>query len=100
VGREFDVKGWAFKDGVGLARIEVLLDGKVVASAQYGRPYDGLQHDWAETNDPQHPNVGFSAHVDLRANDAAAGPHWLGLRLHGRDGSVEDWAEQPIEIGR
>jgi hypothetical protein len=29
-----------------------------------------------------------------------AGRHWLGLRLHGRDGSVEDWAEQPIDIGR
>jgi hypothetical protein len=29
-----------------------------------------------------------------------AGRQWLGLRLHGRDGSVEDWAEQPIEIRR
>lgn len=100
VGREFDVRGWAFKDGVGLARIDVLLDGEVVASAQYGLPYEGLQHDWPETNDPQHPNVGFSAHVDLRANDFVAGRHWLGLRLQGRDGSVEDWAEQPIDIGR
>jgi hypothetical protein len=100
VGREFDVKGWAFKDGVGLARVDVLLDGEVVASAQYGLPYEGLQHDWPETNDPQHPNVGFSAHVDLRANDFVAGRHWLGLRLQGRDGSVEDWAEQPIDIGR
>lgn len=100
VGREFDVKGWAFKDGVGLARIDVLLDGEVVASAQYGLPYEGLQHDWPETNDTQHPNVGFSAHVDLRANDFVAGRHWLGLRLQGRDGSVEDWAEQPIDIGR
>jgi 4-amino-4-deoxy-L-arabinose transferase-like glycosyltransferase len=100
VGREFDVKGWAFKDGVGLARIDVLLDGKAVASSQYGRPYEGLQHDWPETNDPQHPNVGFSARVDLRTNNAVAGRHWLGLRLYGRDGSVEDWAEQPIEIRR
>lgn len=100
VGHEFDVKGWAFKDGVGLARIDVLLDGKAVASAPYGRAYEGLQHDWPETNDPQHPNVGFSARVDLRKNDIAAGRHWLGLRLHGRDGSVEDWAEQPIDIGR
>ena len=102
VGREFDVKGWAFKDGVGLARIDVLLDGKVVARAQYGRPYEGLQGDWPETNDPQHPNVGFIAHIDLRANAkrVQAGRHWLGLRLHGRDGSVEDWAEQPIDIGQ
>ena len=100
VGRTFDVKGWAFKDGVGLAGVDVVLDGKVVASAQYGRPYEGLQRDWPETNDPQHPNVGFTVHVDLRANGVHAGRHWLGLRLHGRDGSVEDWSEQPIDLGK
>jgi hypothetical protein len=76
-----------------------LLDGKVVASAQYGRPYEGLQQDWPETNDPQHPNVGFTAHVDLRTKGVHAGRHWLGLRLRGRDGSVEDWSEQPIDFG-
>lgn len=99
VGREFAVKGWAFKDGVGISGLDVLLDGKVVASAKYGRPYEGLQRAWPETNDPQHPNVGFDADVDLRgAQNVSAGRHWLGLRLHGRDGSVEDWAEQPIDI--
>ena len=28
----------------------------------------------------------------------ARGVHWLGLRLHGRDGSVEDWPEQRIVV--
>ena len=101
VGREFEVKGWAFKDGVGLSRVDVLLDGKVVAAARYGLPYEGLQQDWPESNDPQHPNVGFSVRVDLRdRTDVGGGRHWLGLRLHGRDGSVEEWSEQPIEIAR
>ena len=27
-----------------------------------------------------------------------AGRHWLGLRLTGRDGSIEDWSEQPITV--
>jgi 4-amino-4-deoxy-L-arabinose transferase-like glycosyltransferase len=99
VGREFDLRGWAFKDGVGLAAIDVLLDGQVVASAQYGQRYPDLQKAWPETNDPQHPNVGFGAKVDLRERaDVKAGRHWLGLRLHGRDGSLEDWSEQPIDI--
>lgn len=97
VGREFDVRGWAFKDGVGLAAIDVLLDGEVMVPAQYGQPYPGLSKDWPETNDPEHPDVGFSARVVLR-KDVAPGRHWLGLRLHGRDGSVEDWAEQPIDV--
>ena len=46
--------------------------------------------------DPGHPDVGFSATVDLAT--ARPGRHWLGLRLHGRDGSVEDWSEQPVEV--
>ncbi len=99
VGRTFDVTGWAFKDGVGLARAEILLDGHVVAQAEYGRDYPGLQSQWKGSNDPQHPRVGFGASVDLRLHPGVrSGRHWLGLRLHGRDGSVEDWSEQRIEI--
>ena len=99
VGRVFEVKGWAFKDGVGLARAEILLDGHLVAKADYGREYPDLQSAWKGSSDPQHPRVGFSARVDLRKLPGVApGHHWLGLRLHGRDGSVEDWSEQPIEI--
>jgi hypothetical protein len=101
VGRTFAVTGWAFKDGVGLASAEILLDGYVVAQAQYGRDYPGLQSTWTDSNDPQHPRVGFSAQVDLRNHPGVApGRHWLGLRLHGRDGSIEDWSEQAIRVGR
>lgn len=98
VGREFEVSGWAFKDGVGLARVEVLLDGRVVAQASYGRELPGVRSYWEVSNDPQHPRVGFDAKVRLDAEPP--GRHWLGLRLHGRDGSVEDWAEQAIEVRR
>ncbi|WP_254458876.1 ArnT family glycosyltransferase [Xanthomonas sacchari] len=95
VGRRFDVSGWAFKDGVGLDRVEVLLDGKVVAQARYGDVYDVTKF-WKISTDPRHPNIGFRATVD--ASGLAPGTHWLGLRLHGRDGSVEDWWEQPIVL--
>ncbi len=98
VGRRFDVHGWAFKDGAGLAGVEVTLDGQVVASATYGRDFPGLQGVWPMSNDPQHPKVGFAASADLRGRDFPAGPHWLGLRLHGHDGSVEEWSEQPIVL--
>lgn len=90
-----EVRGWAFKDGVGLSRVEVLLDGKAVAEADYGRTYD-ITSFWTNSNDPQHPNVGFTARVDTRA--LAPGRHWLGLRLHGRDGSVEPWQEQALQV--
>jgi len=90
-----EVRGWAFKDGVGLSRVEVLLDGKAVAEAEYGRTYD-ITSFWTNSNDPQHPNVGFNARIDTRA--LAPGRHWLGLRLHGRDGSVEPWQEQALQV--
>jgi hypothetical protein len=33
-----------------------------------------------------------------RVEGAPTGKHWLGLRLHGADGSVEDWPEQEVEV--
>lgn len=96
VPRHFDVSGWAFKDGVGLARVEVLLDGTVVAQADYGLHSPGTAAYWKVSTDPQHPRVGFRASVDASA--WPAGRHWLGLRLHGRDGSIEDWSEQPLQL--
>lgn len=96
VARRFEVTGWAFKDGVGLDRVEVLLDGRPVALASYGLESPGTAAYWKISTDPNHPRVGFSASVD--ASDFPAGRHWLGLRLHGRDGSVEDWSEQPVEL--
>jgi 4-amino-4-deoxy-L-arabinose transferase-like glycosyltransferase len=98
VQRRFEVTGWAFKDGVGLTRVEVLLDGQPVAQAQYGLSSPGTAAYWKISTDPNHPRVGFKASVD--ASGLPPGRHWLGLRLHGRDGSVEDWAEQPVDLQR
>ncbi|AMJ58752.1 MULTISPECIES: glycosyltransferase family 39 protein [Stenotrophomonas] len=90
-----EVSGWAFKDGVGLLRVELLLDGRSAGDARYGRAFD-VRPFWKISNDPQHPNTGFDARLDT--SGLKPGTHWLGLRLHGNDGSVETWAEQPFEI--
>ncbi|RXR00914.1 ArnT family glycosyltransferase [Pseudoxanthomonas composti] len=97
VASSFQVSGWAFKDGVGLAGVDVLLDGQVMTRAQYGVPTPKVAEFWKDSSDPQQPNVGFTARVDARGLEP--GQHWLGLRLHGRDGSVEDWPETPVLIG-
>lgn len=98
VGRRFDVRGWAFRDGVGLRGVEVSLDGVPVATATYGLPKPGLAEFWKGSTDPNHPRVGFSASVDTTARGIAPGRHWLGLRLHGADGAIEVWPEQPVTI--
>jgi 4-amino-4-deoxy-L-arabinose transferase-like glycosyltransferase len=95
VAGRIEVTGWAFKDGVGLREVEVLLDGRVIAQADYGHAYDVRPY-WKISNDPGHPNVGFRAQVDT--DGLQPGGHWLSLRLHGNDGSVEDWPEQLVKI--
>lgn len=98
VGDRFEIAGWAFKDGVGLERLEVTIDGVTATEAVYGLASPHVAPFWRVSTDPNHPNVGFKAAID--ATRFANGRHWLGLRLHGRDGSVEVWREQPIEIVR
>ncbi len=101
VARRFALQGWAFKDGVGLARVEVLVDGQPVADADYGiaRPeVAGFWIKWRDggSTDPQQPKVGFRAQIDLGTR--MPGTYWLRLRMHGRDGSVEDWPEQRVVL--
>jgi 4-amino-4-deoxy-L-arabinose transferase-like glycosyltransferase len=96
VSGKVEVSGWAFKDGIGVAGIDVALDGRTVATADYGSPEPKVADYWKISSDPRQPNVGFHASVDLTT--IAPGKHWLGLRIRGRDGSVEDWPEQPLRI--
>jgi 4-amino-4-deoxy-L-arabinose transferase-like glycosyltransferase len=97
VGRRFSVGGWAVKDVVGVTKVEVLVDGRVVAEAT-----DASANEWltvflkGASRDPRMPRVQFNVEVDAGA--LPAGRHWLGLRLTGGDGSVETWAEQPVVV--
>jgi hypothetical protein len=96
VGRSFLVAGWAFKDGVGIARVEVTLDGRPLAQARYGGARAYVAPFWRISTDPAHPDVGFEARVTLP--EGSHGTHWLGLALHGNDGSSEVWPQQRIVV--
>jgi 4-amino-4-deoxy-L-arabinose transferase-like glycosyltransferase len=91
------VEGWAFKDGDGLHAVEVTLDDRVLGIAEYGLANPGVADYWRISTDPNHPRVGFAATLDLTG--IAPGTHWLGLRLHGTDGTIEDWPQQRLEVG-
>ncbi|WP_217539118.1 glycosyltransferase family 39 protein [Stenotrophomonas sp. GbtcB23] len=95
VAGRMDVRGWAFKDGVGLSRVALLIDGQPVGDAVYGRAYD-ITAAWKISTDPQHPRVAFDATLDTR--QLAPGKHWLGMTLYGNDGSVEQWQEQSFIV--
>lgn len=95
VAERMEVRGWAFKDGVGLSRVELFIDGQPVGDAVYGRAYD-ITAAWKISTDPQHPRVAFDATLDTR--QLAPGKHWLGMTLYGNDGSVEQWQEQSFIV--
>jgi 4-amino-4-deoxy-L-arabinose transferase-like glycosyltransferase len=96
VGTELSVRGWAFKDGAGLRRVDVLLDGRVLGTAIRGDAMPGVRDYWRISSDPDQPRVGFHASLDLRG--VAPGVHRLGLRLQGADGSIEDWPTQALRV--
>ena len=68
--------------------------GPSSAAPDYGLDNPGPKRYWPISSDPHHPHVGFQWRIDAGAVES--GRHWLGLRLHGSDGSVEDWSEQPM----
>lgn len=93
---KLEVSGWAFKDGAGVAAVDLTLDGRMIAVADYGSAEPKVAGFWRISSDPQQPNVGFNKTVDLTG--VPAGRHWLGLVIHGRDGSSEAWPEQPVRV--
>ena len=95
-GERVAVSGWAIKEHIGVARIDVLLDGEAIAGARYGTPYPGVRGQWPGSTDPGHPDVGFEASVALAG--VAPGRHLLGVRVTGRDGSVRDLALRRVRV--
>lgn len=98
VGSRLEVQGWAIKDGIGVARVRILLDGRPVAEARYGGVDEWLLRDFyaGRSQDPNRPNVAFNAQINLE--DEARGEHWIGLEIIGADGSRERWSEQRIRL--
>ncbi len=93
----FEASGWAIKDVAGVERVSLTLDGRVVAEAEYGLRDELPQRFYrGRLKDPGHPLVGFRGRVD--ASGLPAGRYWLGLEVVGRDGSVERFAGQPVEL--
>lgn len=89
-----EVSGWALRPGGGVARIDVTVDGEVVARGAPGlaRP-DVLQYWGLEGEDPR---VGFR--LSIPAGRVAPGGRWLGLVLHGHDGRAETWPAQRVQV--
>ncbi len=97
VGRRFVVRGWAVKDGVGVERVVVRLDGSVVAETRREADNAWVMDFLAgASRDPQAPSVQFEVVIELP--DDASGWRRLSLDLHGGDGSAERWRGPRVRI--
>jgi hypothetical protein len=92
------VRGWVLKEGIGVRRVEVLVDGAVVAQGRYGLPRPDVSRYWQDSTDPGQPDVGFEAQLDL--SGLAPGEHRLALRIVAGDGAVETLRSQPFRVAR
>lgn len=91
--------GWATKDDVPLAGVEVTIDGRRVATARYGRNEPFVARFTAgASRDPSLPNVGFDAEIDVSA--LPPGRHRLGLVLRDARNREEPGPQQAIEVVR
>jgi hypothetical protein len=98
IDRPTAVRGWAFKDGAGVAEVWITLDGRPHLHARYGLPAPHVASFWKVSTDPAHPAVGFEALLD--PSGIAAGEHRMGLLVLGKDGSREEIALQRITVVR
>ena len=91
------VRGWAIKDGAGIAAVDLLVDGQVLASMRYGGE-DHLPETFyaGRSRDPHLPYVGFEGVADF--SRLARGWHVLGVRLIDGDGRREDLALRPFRV--
>lgn len=78
------VYGWAVDDAVGVAAVEVLIDGQPIGRAEYGIPWPRMRELMPGSTDPNHPNIGYEFHWDSAT--VAPGRHRLAIRVRSNDG--------------
>jgi 4-amino-4-deoxy-L-arabinose transferase-like glycosyltransferase len=88
------VSGWALRESSGIAQVDITLDGQPVVAAQLGSVRPDVLVYWGVSDAAA--GSGFRAELDLAGRPP--GQVWLGLVLHGKDGSVEKWPAQPLRI--
>jgi len=91
------VYGWALDDAVGVAAVEVLVDGRSVGRADYGIPWPRVRQLMPGSTDPNHPNLGYSLHWDSAT--VAAGRHRLAIRVRANDGRTRIVGARTVFVG-
>ena len=90
------VAGWAFNEDLGIESIEIMLDGQVVAKANYGLLRNDVASVMNVQRDPNTPNFGFEA--EINTTHLKNGNHWLELMLINSQGNSLPYGKRPLKI--
>ena len=90
------VAGWAYNEDLGISSIEIILDGRVVAKANYGISRGDVASAMNVQRDPNTPNFGFEAEIDT--THVENGDHWLELMLINGQGNSLPYGKRLLKI--
>ncbi|MFB3054558.1 MAG: glycosyltransferase family 39 protein [Alphaproteobacteria bacterium] len=90
------VYGWVLDDDVGIERVEILVDGKAVALARYGRREHRIQNFMPASTDPNLPRVGYGYRWDSAM--VGNGPHKIAIRATSTDGKIREFARRTVFV--
>ena len=90
------VSGWAYNEDIGIASVELLIDGEIVKTLDYGNARDDVVSVQAVTTDPNRPHLGFSGDLDSSRFDN--GRHSLVVRILNKAGSQRLYGDREVFI--
>ena len=90
------VSGWAYNEDLGVERVLLLLDGAMVAEADYGLPRPDVVEARELRTDPNQPNLGFQADFDATAH--AAGHRELSIQIIDSRGNATDYGHREVVL--
>ncbi len=93
---ELEIAGWAYNEDVGIADIELLVDGQPVATIEYGIERSDVVSVRNVRTDPNSPNLGFGLRLDSRT--LPDGKHSLAVLIHNNQGTELVYGERTINI--
>ena len=96
VSHEIHVSGWVINEGLGVASVEVLLNGQLISVPQYGLSRPDVVAAMDVRSDPNMPNLGFEARIST--SSLPKGKNTLSIRVMGISGEEQNFGERMIEI--
>jgi len=90
------VSGWIINEGLGVATVEVLLNGQPVGIAHYGQSRPDVVEAMDAHDDPNAPMVGFS--VTLERSVLPTGRVQLEMKSTGRSGEVQYFGRRNLVL--